>query len=299
MSSIIIRQFNPNQSSELAKNQTRIYNQAISNFPAYLPASVDDVLTIFQGKGFDYNRMFYAYNESKMIGFSTLSSRDIKNNLRIVSYPWILKDTSPSVRDLLFNAMERQCRRERTRILRSFTLESYPDIVDFFMSKKFSITQEFIIMEKALTKNTFYIPLGYKLRPMNKNDIDRLEAISLHDPKVKVRFTPSDQNQFRSLSEFNPADVIVAEKDGKPVGFYALTIPSDPSKTKAYITGEAIDIREQVIEPYLVMGLENRAFERGMKTLVTSFKAGSKRIHLSSERGFKKVGIAFQLDKIL
>lgn len=299
MSSFIIRQFNPSQASELAKRQTQIYNQAITDFPDYLPVSAEEIFNRFQQKEFDPKRMFYAYDGPKMVGFATLSARDIKHNLRTMSYPWILKDTSPSVRDLLYTAIERQCRHDGTKILRTFVFESYPDIFDFFISKKFTISQEFIIMEKELTKNAFRIPLGYKIRSLQKGDLPKLESIALHDKKLKVRFTPSDWNQFLNLSEFNPADVIVAEKDGTVVGFYALSIPSDSSKTKAYIAGEAINVQDQVIEPFLVMGLENRALEHGKKTLETFFKSGSSRIRLATERGFQKIGINFRLDKVL
>ena len=299
MSSIIIRQFTPSQASEIAKSQTKIYNQAISNFPNYLPVAVEDVIAHFHHHAFDPKRMFYAYDGPKMVGFASLSARDIQRNLRTMSYPWIIKDTNPSVRNLLFTAVEQQCRRDRTKLLRTYVFESYRDIFSFFTDKNFIITQEFIIMEKELTKNVFTIPSGYRLRTLQKRDLPKLESILLHDPKIKLRFTPSDWNQFLNINEFNPDDVIVAEKDHQVVGFYALTIPTDPTKAKAYIAGEAIDTQDQIIEPYLVMGLENRALEHGKKTLETSFKADSKRIRLALDRGFQKTGKTFRLDKVL
>ena len=299
MNSVVIKQFDSNQLTDIARSQTQIYNESIAQFPDYLPARVDEVVTRFRSKEFDHKRMFYAYEGSKMVGYAGLSSRDIKNNLRTVGYPWLVKETPSTVRNILYDSMEKQCRREGTKIMRTFVSENYPDIMEFFTSKNFTITQEFIKMEKILSKNEFKIPNGYKFRSLRRDDLPKLETIALHDRKLKYRFTPSDWNQFINLNEFNIDDTIVAEKDGKVVGFYSISISDDPSKTKAFIAAEAIDSQHQIIEPYLAMELENRAFERGKKSLETAFYIGSERLNLSKERGFQEMGINFRLDKFL
>ena len=148
MNSFVIRPFDPNRITELAKIQTQINNEAIKDFPDYLPATVDDVIARFQRKEFDPKRMFYAYEGSKIVGYAGLSGRNLKDNLRTVGYPWILKGISSSVRDLLYKAMENQCRREGTKNLQVYVSEKYPDIIDFFTSKDFKKTQEYVIMEK-------------------------------------------------------------------------------------------------------------------------------------------------------
>ena len=296
---ITIKRFDSNNLTQLAKDQTLIYNQAIQDLPDYFPAKVEDVITRFQRKEFDQKRMFYAYNGSKMIGYSGLTGRDQKENLRTVGYPWLLKDAPIKVRDLLYDAMEYQCKHEGTKIMRAFASEKYTTILDFFLSKNFKVKQEYLILEKKLTKNQFKIPENYKFRSLSPGDLPKLESISLHDPKVKSRFFTSDWSQFMNLSEYNPDDVIVAEKDNKVVGFYALTIPNDITKTKTYLAGIAVDPQHQIIEPYLIMELENRAYARGKKTVEIALIPDSKRLHFAQERGFVQSGTRFRLDKTI
>ena len=100
-----------------------------------------------------------------------------------------------------------------------------------------------------------------------------------------------------NLSEYNPDDVLIAEKDNKIVGFYALTIPNDITKTKTYLAGIAVDPQHQIIEPYLIMELENRAYARGKKTVETALIPDSKRLRFAQERGFVRTGTRFRLDK--
>ena len=299
MDNIIIKSFDPNRLHELAKAQVKIYNQAIENFPDYFPTKVDDVVKRFQNPEFDPKRMYYAFNGETMIGYSGLSTRNQQYNSRTVGYPWLLKGVDPNVRNILYDAMEKQCKKERTRSMCVYVSERYIDIIEFFRSKNFHFSQDYIILEKKLSKNTFKKPDGYIFRSLKEKDIPMLETISLHDPSVKERFISSDWTQFMNFSEYSIDDVIVAEKDGKVVGFYALSIPSDEKKTKTYFAGVAVNKKDHIVESFLQMELENRAFERGKKTLEISYSPYSKRLPLAKEKGFEPVGITLKLEKFL
>ena len=276
-----------------------IYNQAIKTFPDYFPAKVEDVVKRFQRKEFDQKRMFYAFDRDEMIGYAGLSGRNLQYNSRTAGYPWILKGVDPNVRNLLYNAMEKQCRKEGTRSMHAFVVERYLDIIDFFESRNFHITQDFIIFEKKLSKIKFKTPEGYTFRLLKEKDLPRLETISLRDRRVKERIFSSDWTQFMNFSEYNTDDVIIAEKNGNIAGFYALSIPADQKKTKTYFAGLAVDVKDQMIEPYIEMELENRAFERGKKTLEISLSTFSKKIPLAKEKGFQPAGITLKLEKFL
>ena len=102
-----------------------------------------------------------------------------------------------------------------------------------------------------------------------------------------------------NFSEYSTDDVLVAEKDGKAVGFYALSIPPDEKRTKTYFAGLAVNKKDRIIEPFLENELENRAFERGKRTLEMTFSPYSKRLHLAKEKGFEQAGITLKLEKFL
>ena len=109
MSRIEIKGFDPDRLEELAKEQTAIYNYGTSKLPEFIPAKVEDVIKRFKRENFDQNRMFYAYDGDKMVGYAGLTGRDEQQNLRGIGYPWLTEGTPEEVRDLLYEAMENKC----------------------------------------------------------------------------------------------------------------------------------------------------------------------------------------------
>ena len=227
LNKIIIKPFDPNRLHDLVKAQVMIYNQAIENFPDYFPAKVEDVVKRFQRADFDPKRIFYAFDGDTMIGYASLSNRNLQYNSRTVGYPWLLKGVDRNVRNILYDAMEKQCKKERTRSMCIYVSERYIDMIEFFTSKNFQFAQDYIELEKKLAKQEYKKPKEYIFRSLKEKDILTLETISLHDPGVKERFISADWTQFMNFSEYNTDDVLVAEKDGKAAGFYALSIPTD------------------------------------------------------------------------
>ena len=145
MSDVQIKRFNANNLEELAKEQTRIYNYATEKLEDFAPAKTEDVVKRFKREQFDPLRMFYAYKGDKMIGYAGLTGRDKEKNLRSVGYPWLDKDTDLSVRDSLYEEMEKQCQTEGTKTMQAFSSDRYPDLFSFYKSKNFQIDQEFLL----------------------------------------------------------------------------------------------------------------------------------------------------------
>ena len=299
MTNVVIKPFDSNQLEQLAKNQTEIYNQATKDLSDYFPAKVEDVVKRFQRTEFDPKRMYYAFDGPKMIGYAGLTGRDQRNNLRTVGYPWLLKDTPANIRDQLYDAMESQCKSEGTKSIRFFASERYPDMLKFFKSKNFNVTQEFYILNKQLAKQDYKLPEGYTFRQLKEDDLSNLENVSKNDPKMKEPFNASDWKRFMGSSDYNPDNVVVAEKDGKVVGFYSLFIPKEPDQTKCYFGGVTVHGEHQAIEQFLLIELMNRAFNRGKKTLETAFYPDSKRLPPAKEMGFKQVSTNYKLEKML
>ena len=296
---VVIKRYDPAQLEQLAKDQTAIYNQGTAKMPEYPQAKVEDVINRFKRKEFDPLRMFYAYNGSTMIGYAGLSGKDKEKNLRSVGYPWLLKDVPNSVRDLLYDAMENQCKSEGTKTLRTMLLQKYPDLLNFFKARNFQTKLEFLIFEKELTKNVYKLPAGYTFRSLAKNDLSKLESLSRRDPKLKAPFNVSDMERFMNSSDYNPEFALVAEKAGTIVGFYSLTVFPDPKMTKVYFGGVATDPGNQEIELLLLMELENRALSHGKKTIEITFFPDSLRLPSAKERGFKQISSSYRLEKTL
>ena len=296
---VVIKRYDPTQLEQLAKNQVVIYNQAIPEMSDYIPAKVEDVINRFKRKEFDPLRMFYAYDGSRMIGYAGLTGKDKEQNLRSVGYPWLLKDVPNSVRDLLYDAMENQCRSEGTKTLHSFSSNKYPEFFNFFKAKNFQTKLEYLIFDKELTKNVYTLPEGYTLRSLHKEDLPTLESLSRRDPKLKAPFNVSDMERVMNSSDYNPEFALVAVKDDNIVGFYSLTVFPDPKMTKVYFGGVATDPGNQEIELLLLMELENRALSHGKKTIEITFFPDSLRLPSAKERGFKQIGTTYMLEKTL
>ncbi|MFW9780496.1 MAG: hypothetical protein ACFFE8_16770 [Candidatus Heimdallarchaeota archaeon] len=299
MSPIEIKGFDPDRLEELAEQQTKIYNEATSNLPEFEPAKVEDTKERFKRDTFDQTRMFYAYDGDKMVGYSGLSGRNKELNLRGVGYPWLTKGTPTSVRDQLYEAMESKCRHEGTSTLRLMGSPRYPEQLSFFKSKDFIITVEFLVHHKTIAFNDFEIPEGYIFRELRKEDLPVLEEVSRNDPKMKSPFVASDFEQWMNSSAYDPESIVVAEKDGDIVGFYAMGLPTDETNDKAYFGGVAISGLHQDIEHFLFMELENRAFKRGKKRFETTFFPDSPRLPSGKEWGFVQTEHTYRLEKKL
>ncbi len=299
MSNIIIKGFNPDRLEELAKEQTSIYNNAVSKLPDFEPAKVEDTIKRFKRGTFDQSRMFYAYEGEKLVGYSGLTGRDKELNLRSVGYPWLAEGTPNNVRDLLYEAMEAKCLKEGTSLLRVYGSPRYPEQLNFFRTKNFHTKVEFLVHQKDLKSNDFKIPEGYLFRNIKKEDLPVLEEVSRKDPKMKSPFIASDFEQFMDSSDYDSESIIVAEKDGVVIGYYALYIPKDQKNEKCFFAGVAIHGDYQEIESYLLMELENRALKRGKKKIEIIFYPDSPRLPFAKERGFKEIEHSFRLEKIL
>ena len=162
-----IKRFNQQKLEELAQLQTEIYNKVNTKDPDFVPAKIEDVIKRFKKDKFDPNRMFYAYQGEKMIGYAGLTGKNVKMNLRGFGYPWILDDVDQKVRDLLYEAMEKQCLDEGTKNLEVqpivFQTPQYQKRLDFFLHKQFIIKNEFLILEKQLNKTNLLFQRGINL----------------------------------------------------------------------------------------------------------------------------------------
>ena len=299
MTTIKIKGFDPNRLEELAKEQTEIYNEATSTLPNYIPAKVEDTINRFKRKQFDQSRMFYAYDKDRMIAYSGLSGRDKERNSRNVGYPWLTKGTDPSVKDLLYDAMEKKCRDEGTKLLRRGGSPEYPEQLEFFKSKGFEVKIEYLVHEKVLTKNEYELPEGYIFREMKREDLLTLEEVSRKDPLMKSPFIATDYEQYMDSTDYDPENVIVVEKEGTVVGFYGIYVPPDPKMNRAYFGGAAVHGDHQVIEPYLIKEMENRALTKGKEKLDVTFFPDSPRLAPYREQGYKQYSHSFQLEKEL
>ncbi|MFW9853755.1 MAG: GNAT family N-acetyltransferase [Candidatus Thorarchaeota archaeon] len=299
MSPIEIKGFDPDRLEELAEGQTKIFNDATSGLPEFEPAKVEDTVRRFQRETFDQSRMFYAYDGDRMVGYAGLSGKDKELNLRGVGYPWLTEGTPSSVRDQLYEAMETKCRDEGTSILRVFGSPRYPEQLNYFKSKDFQTMVEFLVHHKDMEFNEFEIPEGYTFRELRKEDLTVLEEVSRNDPKMKSPFVGSDYEQFMNSSDYDPESMVVAEKDGKAVGFYAMFLPNDENNDKAYFGGVAVSGDHQEIERLLFMELENRAFKRGKKRFETTFFPDSPRLPSGKEWGFIQTEQSYRLEKKL
>lgn len=296
---IEIKGFDPNRLEELAKEQTEIYNNAIAKLPDSSPAKVEDTTTRFERETFDPTRMFYAYEGDRMIAYSGLTGHNKEQNLRGVGYPWLTEGTDTSVRELLYEAMEKKCREEGTKLLRVYGSPDYPDQLEFFKSKGFQVIHEFLVHEKALVKNDYELPAGYAFRPLKREDLPILEEVSQNDPKMKSPVVASDWEQYMDSSNYDPDSIIVAEKKGSVVGFYAFFIPPDPKRKRAYFAGVAVLGDNQEIEPFLFKELENRALAKGKEKVDIAFYPDSPRLPFAKELGFTQYNHNYQLDKEL
>lgn len=299
MTSIRIEGFDPNRLNELAKKQTEIYNAEIAKLPESIPAKVEDTIARFKRESFDRSRMFYAYEGDRMVGYSGLTGRDTKQNLRGVGYPWLTEGTDPSVRDLLYESMEKKCHNEGTKILRVFGSPNNPEKLDFFKSKGFEVKHEFLVHEKQLTRNDYNLPSGYLFRPLKREDLPILKEISQNDPKMKTPFVPSDYEQYMDSSDYDPDSIIVAEKEGVVVGFYGAYIPPDPKLERAYFGGAAVHGDYQEIEPYLMKEVENIALAKGKAKMDCTFYPDSPRLPYAKEQGYVQYNHSYLLEKSL
>jgi hypothetical protein len=296
---IKIKGFDPDRLEELAKGQTEIYNAAIAKLPDTTPAEVEDTVTRFKREAFDQSRMFYAYEGDKMVGYAGLTGRDKEQNLRGVGYPWLTEGTDASVRDLLYEAMEKKCREEGTTLLRVFGSPNNPERLKFFKRKAFDVKHEFLVHEKVLTHNEYQLPEGYVFRPLKREDLPVLGEVSQNDPKMRTPFVASDYEQFMDSSDYDPESIIVTEKDGTVVGFYGVFITPDPKITRAYFGGAAVHGDHQEIEPYLIKEIENRALAKGKEKMDIAFYPDSPRLQHAKEHGYKQYSHSYQLDKTL
>jgi hypothetical protein len=296
---IKIKGFDPDRLEELAKEQTEIYNAAIAKLPDTTPAKVEDTIIRFKREAFDQTRMFYAYEGDKMIGYAGLTGRDKEQNLRGVGYPWLAEGTDPSVRDLLYEAMEKKCREEGTTLLRVFGSPNNPEKLKFFKAKAFDVKHEFLVHEKVLSRNEYHLPAGYVFRPLKREDLPVLEEVSRNDPKMRSPFVASDFEQFIDSSDYDPDSIIVTEKDGTVVGFNGVFIPPDPKITRAYFGGVAVLGDHQEIEPFLIKEIENRALVKGKEKMDMAFYPDSPRLPFAKEQGYKQYSHSYQLDKTL
>ncbi|UCG00280.1 MAG: GNAT family N-acetyltransferase [Candidatus Heimdallarchaeota archaeon] len=296
---IEIKGFDPNQLEELAKEQTAIYNAAIAKIPDTSPAKVEDTIARFKRETFDQSRMFYAYEGDRMIAYAGLTGRNEEQNLRGVGYPWLRENTDVSVRDLLYEAMENKCHDEGTKLLRVYGSPNFPEQLEYFKSKGFEVIHEFLVHEKVLEKNDYELPAGYIFRPLKRDDLPILEEVSRNDPKMKSPFVASDWEQLMDSNNYNPDSIVVVEKNGTVVGFYAFFIPSDPERKRAYFAGVAVLGDNQEIEPFLFKELENRALEQGKEKVDITFYPDSPRLPLAKELGFTQYSHSYQLDKTL
>ncbi|MFW9993376.1 MAG: GNAT family N-acetyltransferase [Candidatus Odinarchaeota archaeon] len=299
MSPIEIKGFNPDKLEELAEKQTAIYNAARSKFPNYTPANVEDTVVRFKRETFDRTRMFYAYDGDRIVGYAGLTGKNEEQNLRGVGYPWLVEGIDPSVRDLLFEAMEKKCRDEGTKIMRIFGSPDYPDQMEFFKSKGFTVTQEYLVHEKELEKSEYELPGGYVFRQLKKEDLTVLEDVSRNDPKMKSPFVATDFEQYMDSSGYDPDSIVVAEKDGTVVGYFGAFIPPDPENKRAYFAGVAVHGDHQEIEPFLMKEIENRAIERNKEKMEINFYPDSPRLPFAREQGYKQYSRSYLLDKKL
>lgn len=297
MNVIEIKRFDNNNLEQLAKDQTAVYNEAIKDFKGIPPANEEDVIARFKRKEFDPLRMFYAFDNNKMIGYAGLTGRDKELNLRGVGYPWLVKEANVSIRELLYGAMEHQCESEGTKTMRTFTSDRFRSILDFFKEKNFTITQEFLVYQKELEKNHFSLPDGYTIRSLKREDLPKLEYISKRDPKMKTPFSSTDMGQFMDSKNYDPSQIVVAEKNGQVVAYFALNNFVDPISKTIFFGGATTDPNHQEIESILMMELENRAIEREMKLFNIAYYPDSLRLPLAKERGFKQIAKNFQLEK--
>ncbi|MFW9904115.1 MAG: hypothetical protein ACFFFH_07280 [Candidatus Thorarchaeota archaeon] len=296
---IEIKGFDPNRLEELAKEQTEIYNAATAKLPDTSPAKVEDVIARFKRETFDQSRMFYAYEGDRMIAYAGLTGRNKEQNLRGAGYPWLTEGTDSSVRDLLYEAMEKKCRDEGTELLRVYGSPDFPEQLEFFKTKGFEIIHEFLVYEKVLEKNEYELPAGYTFRPLKREDLPVLEKVSRSDPKMKSPFVASDWEQFMDSNNYNPDANVVAEKNGAVVGFYAFFIPPEPERKKAYFAGVAVLGDNQEIEPLLFKELENRALAQGKEKIDITFYPDSPRLPFAKEIGFTQYSHNYQLNKKL
>ncbi len=116
---------------------------------------------------------------------------------------------------------------------------------------------------------------------------------------MKSPFVASDFEQFMDSSDYDSESIVVAEKEGTVVGYYALYMPADPNLEKAYFAGVAVLGDHQEIEPYLFMELENRALKRGKKKVETTFYPDSPRLPQAKEWGFVQTEHSYRLEKHL
>ncbi|MHA2296831.1 MAG: GNAT family N-acetyltransferase [Candidatus Hodarchaeales archaeon] len=299
MSPIELRGFDPNRLEELAKEQTEIYNAAIAKLPDTIQAKVEDTIARFKRETFEQSRMFYAYEEDRMVGYAGLTGRNEEQNLRGVGYPWLVEGIDDSVRDLLYEAMEKKCLDEGTKVLRVFGSPINPDRLEFFKSKGFTIKTEFLVHEKELTKNDYELPEGYLFRPLNREDLPILEKVSRNDPKMKTPFVASDYEQYMSSSDYDPDSIVITEKEGTVVGYFGVYIPPDDKIKRAYFAGVAVDGDHQEIEPFLLKEIENKALSKNKEKMEITFYPDSPRLPFAREQGYKQYSHRYQLDKEL
>ena len=299
MPSIEMKGFDPDKLKELAKAQTAIYNAAVTKLPEGFPAKVEDTIARFKKDTFDKSRMFYAYEDNRMVGYVGLTGRDQKLNERGMGYPWLAKGADHSVRDTLYAAAEKKCREEGIGRLRCFSTENFPDQTEFFKSKGFRVAIEFLRYEKKLTKNDFQMPPGYTIRILRREDLQTIEEVSKKDPKMKSPFVVSDYAQYMNSSNYDPETAIVAEKGGKIVGFYTTYIPPDPTANRAYFGGATVHGDHQDIEKFLLHEIENRALEKSKVVMDVTFYPDSPRLELAQELGYKQYSHSYRLEKDL
>lgn len=299
MSDIEIKRFDANKLEELAKEQTRIYNYATEKVKVFDQAKTEDVIKRFKREDFDSLRMFYAFKGDKMIGYAGLTEKYKAQNSREVGFPWLDKDIDSSVRDLLYDGMEKQCQTEGTKTMRAFAHGSISEIKPFFTSKGFQVIQEFDQYQKDIEQNTFQIPNGYKIRTFTKDDIPAVVEISQKDPKLERPLTKSTLEQAIQSPMHKPENFVVAEYNGNVVSFYGIAIPADPKIEYCDFAGATTDPEHEDIEVLLLKELENRAFNRNKKKIRAYFVPESLRIPGVKEGGFKLIEKSYSLKKDL
>ena len=303
MARIEIERFNNQKLEELAQLQAEIFNKANSKDPDFLPSKVEDVIKRFKNEKFDPKRMFYAYQGEKMIGYSGLTGKNVKANLRGFGYPWLLDGVDQTVRDLLYEAMEKQCRDEGTEHLEVqpvvFQTPQFQERLDFFKGKQFAIKNEFLLYEKELKHNKYDLPKGYTFRALVEDDLEKLVEVAKTDSKLKGSFEPNDWKDYIQSPDFDPSYIVVAEFENEVVGIYGMYLSTNPKDTKAYFGGIVVHGNHQNIEEYLFMEIENRALEKGKKIFQIMYYPDSERLPYAKEHGYKQTRKAYHLEKNL
>ncbi|MHA1942214.1 MAG: GNAT family N-acetyltransferase [Candidatus Hodarchaeales archaeon] len=294
-----IRRFDPNRLEDLAKDQMAIYNADAAENPDFTAVKVENIIERFRRESFDRSGMFYAYEGEKMVGYSGLADRNTHENSRGMGYPWLLKETTENVRDLLYTEMEKKCLEDGIKKLVYFCLQNASKQAEFFKNKGFEIAQEFLVHEKKISYTDFELPSGYEFRSIVKEDLPLLEEVSHNDPNIRSPFIAAHYEQYMNSSSFDPESVVIAEKDGKVVACFALVIPPDPNLKKAYLGLLVVHGNHQEIGIFLMNELENRALARGKEKIEVTFYPDSPRLPFALAHGYSQYEHKYQLEKRL